>query len=282
MRRAFKLKIDALPFLILFSIVAGGGAGGRDALRASGKQERSAPGLTRNSARIPTGRCHIAGTMVAIDSTLPILVFIIWPPPSTVAGWFELFQSSKLVGLLDLDLMLIVDQVLTIPIYLALYFSLRRTNHSFMVISIALVFTGITAYFASGSAFEMLSISGRYAAAETEAERSMLITAGQIVLLNWQGTAFNVGYVLQGAGFLIAALVTYRSTVFSKSLAYVAIAGGVLMLLPPTAGTVGMACSFASLTPLEIWDIMVGWKFLRLGGAEESIPEITGAISPGP
>ena len=42
---------------------------------------------------------------------MQILVFLISPPPETVTGWFDLFQSSMLIGLLNLDLLLMVDQV---------------------------------------------------------------------------------------------------------------------------------------------------------------------------
>ena len=55
-----------------------------------------------------------------------IIVFIAWPPPgfqptlSNVIGDFTLLHNHKVVGLIDLDLLLIVDQVLTIPILLAL------------------------------------------------------------------------------------------------------------------------------------------------------------------
>ncbi len=44
---------------------------------------------------------------------IQILVFFISPPPESVPGWFALFQANRLFGLLDMDLLLMVDQVLT-------------------------------------------------------------------------------------------------------------------------------------------------------------------------
>jgi hypothetical protein len=44
-------------------------------------------------------------------------VFILSPPPSTVLGFFELFQKNVLIGLINLDLLLTIDYVLVLFIY---------------------------------------------------------------------------------------------------------------------------------------------------------------------
>ncbi len=43
---------------------------------------------------------------------------------------------------------------------------------------------------------------------------------------------------------------------------------GALMLLPPTAGKIGMVLSVASVFPLWFWCILIGRRFLLLGKAE--------------
>ena len=111
----------------------------------------------------------------------------------------------------------------------------------------------------------MLSLSNQYAAATTEAQRAMSLAAGQATLAIWQGAAFDVGYVLEGLALLIIAVVMLRSNVFSKVTAYVGILLGVMSLLPPTAGTIGLFFALGSLVPLEIWDILVGRRLFRLG-----------------
>ena len=43
-----------------------------------------------------------AAALVAVVLMLGIvIVFTIYPQPSTVSDWFELFQSNKFIGLLD-------------------------------------------------------------------------------------------------------------------------------------------------------------------------------------
>jgi hypothetical protein len=49
-----------------------------------------------------------------------------------------------------------------------------------------------------------------------------------------------VGYTLEGVALLIIAVVMLRSRVFSKTIAHVRVLMGVMSLVPPTAGTIGL------------------------------------------
>ena len=113
----------------------------------------------------------------------------------------------------------------------------------------------------------MLTISNHFNQARTMLEKSMYESAGQAVLAAWQGTAFNVGYVMEGTALLLTAVVMLKSHIFSKFTAYVGIVLGVMSLLPPTAGTVGMFFALGSLIPLEIWNIMVAKRLFQLGNS---------------
>src|SRR4030067_386089 len=128
-----------------------------------------------------------AALAVLVFIPIQMIVFFVWPPPSTVMGWFTLFQGNALVGLLDMDLLLIVDYALMGMVFLALWAALRRASQSFMTMALTLELIGVATYFASTAAFEMLSLSNLYAAATTDAERSTLLAAGQAMLGTWQG-----------------------------------------------------------------------------------------------
>src|SRR5688500_4899524 len=73
-----------------------------------------------------------AALISAVFIPIQVMVFILWPPPleGTASDWFTLFQDNKLVGLLNLDLLLVADNVLLVPIFLALYVLLRRASES--------------------------------------------------------------------------------------------------------------------------------------------------------
>jgi hypothetical protein len=206
-----------------------------------------------------------AALLVALFVPIQIVVFIISPPPGTVIGWFTLFQDNWLLGLLDMDLLLIIDQLLTGLALLALFIVLRQTRKAFMAIALVVALLGIASYFASNVAFNMLSLSNQYAAAATEAEKAVFLSAGQTMLIIWTGTAYDIGYVLLGAAFLITGVVMLRSSLFNKATAWVGIILGVLSLVPASAGTIGKIFAFGSLLPMVIWYILIGLRLIKYG-----------------
>jgi hypothetical protein len=206
----------------------------------------------------------VTAILMALFIPIQVVVFAIWPPPTTVTGWFSLFQDNKLLGLLDMDLLLIIDQVLIIVLFLALYVALRRTNQALATIGLTFGLLGVGAYFASSTAFNMLSLSDQYAAATSEAQRATFLAAGQVMISIWQGTAFDIGYVLEGIGLLLTTIVMVKSPLFNKPTAYIGVVVGVMALVPPTLGIVGMIFALGSLLPLEIWAVLLALRFFQI------------------
>jgi len=192
-----------------------------------------------------------------------IIIFSVWPPPDTVEGFFNLFQQNWLLGLLSMDLLYLLNNTVIVLIYLALFFSLRRENEAAMLIGLVLALVGVTAYYASNTCFEMLSLSGQYTAADSEAQRTALLGAGHAMLAVYKGTAFDSYYILNGIALLIFAVVILRSKVFNKATGYWALAAGILMAIPSTAGMVGMVFSLLSLVPWAVFAILAARRFFR-------------------
>jgi len=195
------------------------------------------------------------------------IMFAVNPIPTTMVGWFDLFDQSWLRGLVAADLMMLASYVLLGVIYVALYGALRRVNQPFMALATALAFVGMVAYIAANPAFSMLSLSHQYAAATTDAERTALLGAGQAIIANWTGTAFNVAYFIGAVFAIIVSLVMLRSKVFSKATGYAGLAMGALTLVPASAGTVGIVFSLLALVPTMLWYILIARRFFQLGGA---------------
>ncbi|WIG58204.1 MAG: hypothetical protein OJF49_000949 [Ktedonobacterales bacterium] len=197
-----------------------------------------------------------------------VIVYIINPPPTTIADWFALFHRNALLGLLDLDLLMMVGTALMGLIYFALYGALRRAGGPLTALATVIGLVSVTTFFASNTAFNMLVLSNQYDAATTDAERAQIMAAGRAMLATWQGSAYDVSYVLGGVAILLFAVVMLRSNVFGKATAYVGLVLGVLMLVPATvAGTVGIVISLASLLPTVIWCILVARRFFALSSA---------------
>jgi hypothetical protein len=100
----------------------------------------------------------------------------------TVIDWFTLLQSHWFLGLRNLGLLNIIGAALLAPTFFAIYSALRRDNEAYGAFGTILFFVGVAVYLASNRAFSMLSLSGQYASATTDAQRSLLIAAGQAML----------------------------------------------------------------------------------------------------
>lgn len=98
---------------------------------------------------------------------IEIIIFTVWPLPASVMGYFTLFESNSLIGLLDFHLLEVVAYVLFIPMFLAIYVTIRRTNESYMLLATILAIIWITVFFATNNPFPMLSLSNQYATATT-------------------------------------------------------------------------------------------------------------------
>ena len=188
--------------------------------------------------------------------------------PNTVAGWFELLQDNRLLGLIDLYVLEIVAWALFIPVFLALYRALKPVNESYMAIATAMAFIGIADYIATNAAFNMLNLSDQFAAATTDAQRSLLLSAGQAVLAAGPAAGFNMGLLLVSAAGLIVSVVMLRSETFGKVTAYVGIlanAVGLTYYLALAVPSIGAILLGLSGLLFLIWILLVGVKLHQSG-----------------
>lgn len=195
-----------------------------------------------------------------------LVVFVVWGQPDTALGWFELFGSNRLGGLLAFEILFVVNAVFGIATTLALYVSLRQTNEAFMAIALALGFVEAVAFVVARPALEMLYLSSRYAAATTDAQESLFLAAAEVTLATFNGTAFHVGYNIFSIYFLIVPLVMLRGNTFGRATAYAGILAALLNWGLYVPG-IGLALSALSVLPLAIWNVLVARTLFRLGGA---------------
>ena len=135
----------------------------------------------------------ISGSLMLLMIPIQILVYAAWPPPTSTQGFFDLYNQNPLLGLLSLDLLYILNNVLIVPLYLAIAITLR--NHSRVLLPLALIlgFIGIAAYYPTNPAFEFLVLAPKYALASS-ADKVIFLAAGETLLANYIGTAFDVYY----------------------------------------------------------------------------------------
>jgi hypothetical protein len=235
---------------------------------------RTEPGVSRWQ-----GLCKLGGVSALIIAVLligEILVYAGLPRAETVLEHFLLFQKNWLAGLLTLDLLGMISYLLFVPVILALYVTLRRTNEALMAVGMALFFVGIGDFFATNTAFPFLSLSQQYAAAQTEAERAMFLAAGQAMLTLFNENAFLVSYVIVSAAWAMIAWVMLCSHIFSRMTAYAGLLAGVsgifaVLLEHISSKTLSLAIAlyFAAIVFLFVWMVLLGGQ---LGQLHREIP----------
>lgn len=209
-------------------------------------------------------RCGGWAALGSVFLTLvQIAIFVIWPPPETVPEIFDLMATSPLLGLLSMDLLYLINNLLVLVLYLALAVVLWRQSHSGVVLLLALGFVQMAAYYASNPVVEMLALARRHHRSDG-AEQAILEGVGEAVLASWTGTAFLVYYFLGSFVLLILAWLLRRSAAFPRSAGWWGLAAGVLMLVPSPFGIVGMAFAMASLVPWSVFCVIVGRRLLQL------------------
>jgi hypothetical protein len=187
----------------------------------------------------------------------------------TVVDWFTLLQNHWFIGLRNLGLINIVGAALLAPTFLALYFALRHDDEGFGAFGTILFFVGMAIYLASNRAFAMLSLSGQYASATTETQRSLLAAAGQAMLAESQTRA---GIPLIEFAGLVISVVMLKGKVFSKATAYAGILGNALLIvveiilgfLPRLVGA-GMVVAAGGGLSIMAWYFLVGRRLLQFG-----------------
>lgn len=193
--------------------------------------------------------------------------------PTDAIGWFTLLRENLLFASAALTLFQIPAFVLFIPVFLALYVVLRKVNQGYAAVFIALVLVGTAVYLASNSAFSMLSLSDQYAAATTDAQRSMFLAAGESMLAVHKGTGVNTGISLIMIAVIIISSLMLKSATFSKITSFFGVAAGAIALvyyISLATPIEGIFILEAAGAVLLIWIVLIGIRLLRL---EIPVPE---------
>ena len=195
----------------------------------------------------------------------------------TVADWFMLLQDNWFVGLRNLGLLNIVGAMLLVPAILAVCASLWSDNKPLVALGAALFFMGTTDYLASSRSFPLLLLSSQYVHVTSDAQRSLLIAAGQVMLAE---AASREGILIIEFSCLVISFAMLRSQVFNIATAIAGILGSVLMMLlevafmPPRG--LGMIIAAIGGLSLMVWYVLLGLRLLQLGRPHHLLAAIVG------
>lgn len=236
-----------------------------NAARASGTEDLRWRGLLRFGGA--------AALVIGVLLLGEIAVYASVPRAETAVEHFALFRGRWLAGLLSLDLLGMICYLLFVPTILSLYLTLRRSAEGTMLVAAVLFFVGIADFFATNTAFPLLSLADQYAAASTDAQRAMFLAAGQGMFSQFNENAFLVSYVIVSASWAMIAGVMLKSGAFGRLTAWWGILAGSTGILavvlehalPAGVLLISIALYFAAIVFLFLWVVMAGRRLWRLG-----------------
>lgn len=214
--------------------------------------------------------------ILLVYSLITILIMsILGMPPTSAADVFAMLQANKFTGLLRLDVVTVFVMPLYYLLFLSLYAVLKKTHAAYITIATLLGCAGVTLFLATPSVFSWLTLSDKFAAATSEAQKTLFLAAGEAVLASdmWHGTGAMVGGLLLQTGTLLATLLMLKGSVFGKATAWVGVVTHGLDLLHILVGfflPAGGAILMMIAGPLYlIWFPLLARDFFRLEKVSE-------------
>ncbi len=204
----------------------------------------------------------ISALVIVLIIPVQVVIFSVFPPPEDSIGFIQLFHDNWLLGLLSLDLLYYFNNGFLVVFYLGLFASMRKVDFSGMLIALVLGFIGIAIYYVSSIGFEMLAVSKQYFQTDSIELKQQLIAIGHGLILRYKGTAFDVYYVFNAIALILIAKTMFKSVEFGKTAAIWGLIAGIFMIIPSTAGTIGLIFSLISLIPWIVFSVIVGRKML--------------------
>jgi hypothetical protein len=208
---------------------------------------------------------------LALYSSQFIIMICGEPFPTTTEGWFALSQRNRLLALWYLNALDIVSFALLGVMFLALYVALRRIRPSWTLIALYFALLGVVVFIVPRMlTLVMFPLSDMHAAATTEAQRTMALTAGETLSHVTTATPQTLGFLFMAVAGLIISIVVLRgrsfggSPVFSKAAGYVGVVGFVVALANYVSWLVAPSIA-AVLMPINglLW--LVWWLVVSVG-----------------
>lgn len=193
--------------------------------------------------------------------------------PQTAVERFAQFQQNTWLGLYNLDLLNTVNQLISIPVYFALYAALRKTNKPYALLALIIFLLGTTIFVSNNTALPMLELSRKYVLAD-EMQKPLLAAAGEAMLVRGEHGSLGVffSFLLPTLSALVFSFVMLQGNVFSKASAYIGVLGNTLMLIyvllvtfAPTVKNMAMAFAMPGGLLLLAWMVMITLRLFRLG-----------------
>ena len=194
--------------------------------------------------------------------------------PQTAVDRFAQFKENPWLGLYHLDLLNVVNQIISIPTYFALYAAHRNGKSAYAALALVVFLVGTAIFVTTNTALPMYELSIKYAAAGSEPQKALLAAAGEAMLARGEHgtTSVLIGFLLPSLAGLLMSIGMLTGKVFSKTTSYLGLVGSILiaiylLLVTFVPGTRSMATLVALPGGLLLmaWMVMYSRRLFQLG-----------------
>lgn len=153
------------------------------------------------------------------------------PGERAVVDWFAAYRETPFLALRDMGILNILTTSCTVLVFFALYGAHRRVQPVQAALALILLCVGATIYIANNMALPMLSLSGQYAAATSESQKALLVSAGQTLLAREDvGPGAFLGFFIPEIAGVLMSLVMLRGRIFSRWAGWAGLLGEILLI----------------------------------------------------
>jgi hypothetical protein len=193
--------------------------------------------------------------------------------PQTAIDRFAQFHDNKFMGLYNLDMLNIINQMILVPTFFALYAVHRNVNNAYGLLALVVFLFGSVIMVANNTALPMLELSNKYFATTIESQKYLYAAAGESMLARGAHGSAGIfpGFFIPNIANLLMSIVMLKGKIFSKINSWLGIIGSILMMLYVIlvnfgSGVENMATAFAMPGGLLLmaWMIMFTIKLFRL------------------
>jgi hypothetical protein len=193
--------------------------------------------------------------------------------PQTAVERFNQFNENWLLGLYNLDLLNLINQIILIPAIFALYGTHRNNNKPLAILALMLFLVGTTIFVAGNTALTMLDLSHKYFGAISDEQRLLLAAAGEAMLTKGSHGSLGVfiGFAMPTLANLLMSCVMLNGKVFNRSTSFIGIIGNSLMVIyiilvtfVPRVESLALVFAMPAGLLVITWMIMFTIKLFRL------------------
>ena len=199
---------------------------------------------------------------------IPLYMMAGVPPSGGEARLTYLYENTAawwaIIGLS------VLTDLLYIPVALALYLALKGINRSAMLLAAAFLglFAALELAITWPNYAALISLSSRYIAATTDAQRTIFIAGADYVSALLESPLVAIYTILiPGIGIFVAGLVMLEG-IFSKSTAYLGLSTGIFAFIatvgPFFVNTFDVTIIIVSILT-TLWFLFAGYRLYRLG-----------------